>query len=108
MASFSFFQCSIIFDNGLIFDDLAKSRKTIVSIVGARCFAPDIGHAQRAPTIQGAQKLRREAHRRRWISYETMNFSLQMNEKVDSLRTIFFPGKTRKEEKIDYDGNESI
>ncbi len=33
----------------------------MVSIVGARCFAPDIGHAQRAPTIQGAQKLRSEA-----------------------------------------------
>jgi hypothetical protein len=34
----------------------------MVSIVGARCFAPDIGHALRAPTLQGAQKLRSEAH----------------------------------------------
>jgi len=34
----------------------------MVSIVGARCFAPDIGHAQRAPTVQGVQKLRSEAH----------------------------------------------
>jgi len=33
----------------------------MVSIVGARSFAPDIGHAQRAPTMQGAQKLRSEA-----------------------------------------------
>jgi hypothetical protein len=30
----------------------------MVSIVGARCFAPDIGHAQRAPTMQGAHNLR--------------------------------------------------
>jgi hypothetical protein len=30
-------------------------------IVGTRCFASDIGHAPRAPTTQGAQKLRREA-----------------------------------------------
>ena len=27
--------------------------------MGARCFAPDIAHAQPAPTIQGAKKLRR-------------------------------------------------
>jgi len=31
-----------------------KIAGTMVSIVGARCFAPDIGHAQRAPTLQGA------------------------------------------------------
>jgi hypothetical protein len=29
----------------------------MVSIAGVRCFAPDIGHAQRAPTMQGAQKI---------------------------------------------------
>jgi len=62
----------------------------MVSIVGARCFAPDIGHAQRAPTMQGAQKLRSEAHLRvrrndevaaqscseqdRWTFYETITF----------------------------------
>jgi hypothetical protein len=34
----------------------------MVSIAGARCFAPNIGHAQRAPTMQGAQKLRSEAY----------------------------------------------
>jgi hypothetical protein len=39
-----------------------KVTGTIVSIVGARRVAPDIGHAQRAPTTQGAQKLRSEAH----------------------------------------------
>jgi hypothetical protein len=56
----------------------------MVSIVGARRVAPDIGHAQRAPTMQGAQKLRSEAHlqvrrndeveaqRRRWTFYETI------------------------------------
>ena len=37
----------------------------MVSIVGARCVAPDIGHAQRAPIPrfagQGAQKLRSAA-----------------------------------------------
>ena len=33
----------------------------MVLIVGARCFAPDIGHVQRAPTRQGPQKLRSEA-----------------------------------------------
>jgi|WetSurMetagenome_2_1015567.scaffolds.fasta_scaffold410579_2 hypothetical protein len=43
-------------------DDLVRSAKTMVSIVGARRVAPDIGHAQRAPTMQGAQKLRSEAH----------------------------------------------
>jgi hypothetical protein len=37
------------------FDELEKSRQRMVSIVGARCFAPDIGHAHRAPTMQGAQ-----------------------------------------------------
>jgi len=46
----------------LSLDDLVKSHQTMVSIVGARCFAPDIGHAQRAPTLQGAQKLRSEAY----------------------------------------------
>jgi hypothetical protein len=58
----------------------------MVSIVGARCFAPAIGHAQRAPTLQDAQKIivgaihelplqvRRndevETQRRRWTFYE--------------------------------------
>jgi hypothetical protein len=28
----------------------------MVSIVGARCFAPDFGHAQHALTLQGAQE----------------------------------------------------
>jgi len=43
-------------------DDLVKSHRNDGFIVGARCFAPDIGHAQRAPTMQGAQKLRSEAY----------------------------------------------
>jgi hypothetical protein len=38
-------------------DELVKSRQRMVSIVGARRVAPDIGHAQRAPTMQGAQKI---------------------------------------------------
>jgi hypothetical protein len=29
---------------------------------GARFVAPELGHAQRSPTLQGAQKLRGEAH----------------------------------------------
>jgi hypothetical protein len=68
------------------FDDQVKFRILMVSIVGARCFAPDIGHAPRAPTMQGAQKLRSEAHvrvrrndevaaqRSRWTFYETITF----------------------------------
>jgi hypothetical protein len=64
----------------------------MVSIVGARCLAPDIGHAQRAPTLQGAQIIlvgaihelplrvrrsdRAEAQSRskrdRWTFYETI------------------------------------
>jgi len=59
----------------------------MVSIVGARCFAPDIGHAQRAPTMQGAQKLRSAtylqvrcmyevaAQRSRWTFYETIKIN---------------------------------
>ncbi len=43
-----------------IMDDLVKFSGTIVSIVGARCFAPDIGYEQPAPTVQGAQKPRGE------------------------------------------------
>ena len=70
----------------------------MVSIVGARCFAPDIGHAPRAPTMQGAQKLRREAHlqvrrnneveaqRSRWTFYETIN----------SIFIALSPGKQRQ------------
>jgi len=30
----------------------------MVLIVGARSFAPDIGHAQRAPTMPGAQEIK--------------------------------------------------
>jgi hypothetical protein len=30
------------------------------SIVGARGLAPDIGHAPRAPTTQGAQKIKQQ------------------------------------------------
>jgi len=37
--------------------NLEKAGKPMVSIVGARCFAPGMGHAQRAPTLQGAQKI---------------------------------------------------
>ena len=67
-------------------DDLVKSHQNDGFIVGARCFAPDIGPAQRAPTMQGAQKLRSEAYlqircndevaaqRRRWTFYEAINF----------------------------------
>jgi len=39
-------------------DNLVKSHQNDGFIVGARCFAPDIGHAQRAPTMQGAHNLR--------------------------------------------------
>jgi hypothetical protein len=36
--------------------NLQKAGKPMVSIAGARCFAPGRGHAQRAPTLQGAHK----------------------------------------------------
>ena len=46
----------------LIIDDLAKATRTMVSIVGASGRALMFGRAPLAPTLQGAQKLRREAH----------------------------------------------
>ena len=69
----------------------------MVSIVGARCFAPDIGHAQRAPTMQGAQELRSEAHfqvrcndeveahRRRWTFFETIKIGLGQDDRKEGL-----------------------
>jgi hypothetical protein len=35
-------------------DNPEKIVKTVVLIAGARCLAPDIGHAQITPTRQGA------------------------------------------------------
>src|SRR5512136_355917 len=35
-----------------------KVTETMVSFVGARCFAPETGHAQRAPTIRGTLSVR--------------------------------------------------
>ena len=62
-------------------DDLVKSAEPMALIAGARCFAPDIGHAPRAPTMPCAQRIvgasghspqgdRNDevaAQRRRWI-----------------------------------------
>ena len=62
-----------------------KATKTMVPIVGASGRTPMIGRAQLAPTMQGAEKPRREAHlqvrpndevaaqRRRWAFYEAIN-----------------------------------
>jgi hypothetical protein len=77
--------------------NLQKAGKPMVSIVGARCFAPGRGHAQRAPTLQGAQKIiggglhelpqrvrrndevaaQSRSERDRWTFSETVKFQLE-------------------------------
>jgi hypothetical protein len=66
-------------------DELVKSQLNDGSIVGAprqrRDFAPDFGHAQRAPALQGAQELRRETF------YETIHIHL-LSERLSSSHSI--------------------
>ena len=59
----------------IIVDDLAKSHRNDAFNCRGAVLRAHIGHAQRAPTMQGAQKLRSAAHllvRRRWTFYETL------------------------------------
>jgi len=56
-----------------------KIGETMAFIAGARGFAPDIGHAPRAPTLQSLQKLWSAAQRHRWAFYETSSAPQRIN-----------------------------